>query len=89
VALVRTDVSEERITFIVRVTEICVMLTVTANVVPSPTIRVSLMMEAIKSSETSVPIRTTLRNIPGDGILHSHRHENLKSCTVRKQSSIL
>jgi hypothetical protein len=36
-------------------------------------------MEAIRSSEMSVLTRTTRRHIPGDGILHSHRRENLKS----------
>jgi hypothetical protein len=35
-------------------------------------------MEAIRFSETPVPTRTTRRNIPEDGILHSHRRENLK-----------
>jgi hypothetical protein len=30
-------------------------------------------------SETSVHTRSTQRHIPEDGILHSHRHENLKS----------
>jgi hypothetical protein len=38
-----------------------------------------LMMEAIRSSETSVPTRITWRNIPENGILHSLRRENLKS----------
>jgi hypothetical protein len=59
VALVRTDVSEEiRATFI-RVTRIG----------DSP-ILVTLMMEALNSSETSVLTRVIRRNIPEDDILH-------------------
>jgi hypothetical protein len=53
-------------------------LLVTANVVPSSPILVTLMMEAMHSSKTSVLSRATQHNIPEDGILHSHRRENLK-----------
>jgi hypothetical protein len=54
-------------------------LLVTASVVPSSPILVTLMMDAPRSSETSVLTRTTRRKIPEDCILHSHRLENLKS----------
>jgi hypothetical protein len=39
----------------------------------------TLKMEAIRSSETSVYIKPTRYHIPEDGILHSHRCENLRS----------
>jgi hypothetical protein len=54
-----------------------------ANVFPSSPILVTLMMEAIHSSETSVVIRTTSHNIPEDHIRYSHRRENLESYFVR------
>jgi hypothetical protein len=54
-------------------------LLVTANVVPSSPILVSLMKEALSYSKTSVLIRAARRNISEDGILHSHSRKNLKS----------
>jgi hypothetical protein len=58
----------------------CVLLLVViADVVPRSPILVTLMMDAIYSSQTSVLTRATWRNIPEDDILHSQSRENFKS----------
>jgi hypothetical protein len=67
VALVRTDVSEENSAFIIKVTRISELETTLAVTSNRRT-----LMEVLRSTETSVLTRATRRNIPEDGILHSH-----------------
>jgi hypothetical protein len=73
VALVRTDVWEERIAYIISVNKFGEL--VTLNVLTCSLIAVTLMMEAIRYYETSVLTRAKQRSIPEDGIIYSHCRE--------------
>jgi hypothetical protein len=83
VALVRTDVSEDLSAFIIRVTTIGELGTVLAVTSNGRTLRrnIYFVPTLLSSSGTLVLTRATRRNIQEDGILHSHRRENLESNT--------
>jgi hypothetical protein len=64
-----------------KISELAANLAVTSNLSTLRSVygSVTLMMEAISSSETLVLRIATRRHISEDDILHSHRRENFKS----------
>jgi hypothetical protein len=76
VALVRSVVTEEHSSSIIRVARIGELGTTLRVINNRLTLR-----RMLHSSETSFLTRAARRNIPDDGTLHSHRYENLKSYT--------
>jgi hypothetical protein len=68
VALIRPDVSEE--------------LRASTNNVPNEVILVNLMIETLRSSETSALTRATRRKTQEDGILQILRLYLLRNCSV-------
>jgi hypothetical protein len=87
VAIVRIEVTEERIAYITverisepRKTLAVTKLLVIANVVPS--LLILFILKVKRSSETSVLTTATRRHFLEDGILHSRRRENRKPYIV-------